>query len=64
MDGTQTYSGNRKLNDGCLKRHYKKETDEETINYHCDVPEAKIVPEKSLIVSIASEFIENNGEDA
>ncbi len=64
IDGTQTYSGNRKLNDGCLERHYKKGTDEETVNYHCDVLEAKIVLGESLIVSIASEFIENNGEDA
>ena len=64
VDGTQTYSGNRKLNDGCLERHYKKGTDEETVNYHCDVLEAKIVLGESLIVSIASEFIENNGEDA
>lgn len=64
VDGTQIYSGNRKLNDGCLERHYKKGTDEETVNYHCDVLEAKIVFGESLIVSIASEFIENNGEDA
>ena len=34
------------------------------MNYHCDVLEAKIVLGESLIVSIASEFIENNGEDA
>lgn len=41
VDGTQTYSGSRKLNEGCLKRHYNKGTDEETVNYHCDVLEAK-----------------------
>ncbi len=64
VDGTQTYSGSRKLNDGCLERHYKKGTEEETVNYHCDVLEAKIVLGERLIVSIASEFIENNGEDA
>ncbi len=34
------------------------------MNYHCDVLEAKIVFGESLVVSIASEFIENNGEDA
>ena len=34
------------------------------MNYHCDVLEAKIVLGESLIVSICSEFIENNGEDA
>lgn len=64
VDGTQTYSGTRRLNDGCLERRYHKGTEEETVNYHCDVLEAKIVFGESLIVSIASEFIENNGEDA
>lgn len=64
VDGTQTYSGSRKLNEGCLERHYKKGTDEESVNYHCDVLEAKIVLGEKLIVSIASEFIENNAEDA
>lgn len=63
VDGTQTYSGIRKLNDGCLERHYNKGTEEETVNYHCDVLEAKIVFGESLVVSIASEFIANNGED-
>lgn len=64
VDGTQTYSGSRKLNESCLERHYDKGTREETVNYHCDVLEAKIVLGESLIVSMASEFIENNGEDA
>ena len=64
VDGTQTYSGRRKLNDGCLERHYNKGTEEETVSYHCDVLEAKIVLGESLVVSIGSEFIENNGEDA
>ena len=63
VDGTQTYSGSRKLNESCLERHYNKGTEEETVNYHCDVLEAKIVFGESLVVSIASEFIENNGED-
>lgn len=64
VDGTQTYSGKRKLNDGCLERRYNKGTEEETVNYHCDVLEAKIMLGESLVVSIGSEFIENNGEDA
>ena len=64
VDGTQTYSGSRKLNDGCLERHYNKGTEEEAVNYHCDVLEAKIVLGESLVVSIASEFIENNVEEA
>ncbi len=64
VDGTQTYSGARKINDGCLERHYNKGTEEEKVNYHIDVLEAKIVLGENLIVSIGSEFIENNGEDA
>lgn len=64
VDGTQIYSGSRRINDGCLERHFHKDTEEETVNYHCDVLEAKIVLGGSLIVSIASEFMENNGEDA
>lgn len=64
VDGTQTYSGSRKLNDSCLERRYNKGTAEERANYHCDVLEAKIVLGENLIVSIGSEFIENNGEDA
>lgn len=64
IDGTQMYSGSRKLNEGCLERHFKKDSEEELVNYHCDVLEAKIVLGENLIVSIGSEFIENNGEEA
>ena len=63
IDGSQLYSGNRKINNKCLERHYNKGTDNEVVNYHTDVLEAKIVLGDKLIVSIASEFIENNGED-
>lgn len=64
VDGTQLYSGSRQLNNKCLERHHSKGTDNERVNYHSDVLEAKIVLGKKLIVSIASEFIENNAEDA
>ena len=64
VDGTQTYSGSRKINDACLERRHNKGTDAETVSYHWDVLEAKIVFGESLIVSMSSEFIENNGEDA
>lgn len=60
VNGTQTYSGSRKLNDGCLERRSHKNTDEEKINYHCDVLEEKIVFGEKLIVSITSEFIKNS----
>ena len=64
IDGTQLYSGNRKINDKCLERHYNKGTEQETVNYHIDVLEAKIYFGPRLVCSICSEFIENNGEDA
>lgn len=64
IDGTQLYSGNTKINDKCLERHYNKGTENETVNYHVDVLEAKIYFGSNLVCSICSEFIENNGEDA
>jgi len=59
FDGTQTYSGSTKINDRCLERHYNKGTDEETVNYHIDVLEAKIYFGENLLFSLGSEFIEN-----
>lgn len=64
IDGTQLYSGNRKINEKCLERHYNKGTEQEKVNYHNDVLEAKIYFGSCLVCSICSEFIENNGEDA
>lgn len=64
IDGTQLYSGGRQINEKCLERHYNKGTDQETVNYHADVLEAKIYFGSGLVCSICSEFIENNGEDA
>lgn len=37
IDGTQLYSGDIKINDKCLERHYNRGTEEETVNYHVDV---------------------------
>lgn len=34
VDGTQIYSGSRKINEGCLERHYQRGTEEEKVNYH------------------------------
>lgn len=64
IDGTRLYSGNRKINEKCLERHYNKGTEQEKVNYHNDVLEAKIYFGSCLVCSICSEFIENNGEDA
>ena len=62
VDGTQTYSGCREINECCLERHHGKGTDNETINYHIDVLEAKIYLGNGMVCSIASEFIENSDE--
>ena len=59
VDGTHGYSGSRKINEACLERHHKKGTDEETVNYHNDILEAKIYFGNNLVLSLWSEFIEN-----
>jgi hypothetical protein len=64
IDGTQLYSGSLQLNDKCLERRSNKGTIDELVNYHHNVLEAKIILGDKLVVSIGSEFIENNGEDA
>ena len=63
IDGTQKYSGERKINDKCLERHHDKGTENESISYHEDVLEAKIYLGERLLLSIGSEFIENDPEN-
>ena len=63
VDATETYSGKRCVNDRCLQRRHKNENGEETINYYSSVLEAKIYLGNDIVASIASEFIENHGED-
>lgn len=62
VDGTQTYSGDRKINENCLERHYEKGAEKENVNYHLDVLEAKIYLGENLVCNIGSEFIENSEE--
>ena len=65
VDATQLHSFQKKNDDKCLTRIFAdKETGEKTIRYYHSVLEAKIVLGDDLILSIASEFIENDGEDA
>jgi len=65
VDATQLYSFKEKNDDQCLTRTFtNKETGEKTTQYYHSVLEAKIVLGDDLVVSIASEFIENDGEDA
>lgn len=63
IDGTQIYSGDRMINEGCMERHFRSEDGEETVSYYSGVLEAKLYLGNDIIVSIGSEFIENNGED-
>lgn len=65
VDATQLYTFKEKNDDQCLTRTFtNKETKEQTTQYYHSVLEAKIVLGDNLVVSIASEFIENDGEDA
>lgn len=65
VDATQLYTFKEKNDDQCLTRTFtNKETGEKTTQYYHSVLEAKIVLGDDMVVSIASEFIENDGEDA
>jgi hypothetical protein len=65
VDATQLYTFHKKNDDQCLTRTFtNKETGEKTTQYYHSVLEAKIVLGEDLVVSIASEFIENDGVDA
>lgn len=65
VDATQLYTFKKKNDEQCLTRTFtNKETGEKTTQYYHSVLEAKIVLGDNLVVSIASEFIENDGEDA
>lgn len=65
VDATQTYSGGRQINENCLERHYGKDNDseDEIVNYHLDVLEAKLYIGNNRVISLASEFIENSEQD-
>jgi hypothetical protein len=65
VDATQLYTFKEKNDDKCLTRTFtNKETGEKITQYYHSVLEAKIVLGDDLVVSIASEFIENDGDDA
>ena len=63
VDGTQLYSGGRRINESCLEAHHNRGTEEETVQYHQNVLEAKIYLGEGIVCSIMSEFIENSPED-
>ena len=63
VDATQLFYFKEKHCDHCLKKTTKKGTLEEKTYYYHNVLEAKIVLGENLVISIATEFIENENED-
>jgi hypothetical protein len=63
IDATQLFSFNKKHCEHCLKKTMNKGKEDEKTYYYHNVLEAKIVIGKNLVVSIATEFIENESED-
>jgi hypothetical protein len=63
VDATQLFYFKEKHCDHCLKKATKKGTPEEKTYYYHNVLEAKIVLGENLVISIATEFIENEKED-
>jgi DDE_Tnp_1-associated/Transposase DDE domain len=63
IDATQLFYFNKKHCKHCLKKTMNKGTAEEKTYYYHNVLEAKIVLGENLVVSIGTEFIENEKED-
>lgn len=62
VDGTGLFYFKKKHCENCLKQVKNKGTDDEQVFYYHKVLEAKIVLGDNTVVSIASEFIENESE--
>jgi hypothetical protein len=63
IDATQLFYFNEKHCEHCLKKTINKGKEDEKTYYYHNVLEAKIVLGNNLVVSIATEFIENESED-
>jgi len=63
VDATQLFCFKERHCKHCLTKTYNKGTDEEKTIYYHQVLEAKLVLSDSMIVSIATEFIENPKEN-
>lgn len=61
VDGTQLESSRRKLDPKSLYRIHRKGTPEEYREYYYYVLEAKLVLREDILVSIMTEFVENEG---
>lgn len=60
VDGTELDKGSKKKNEGYLRRCMNKGTEDETIQYHRNVLEAKIYLGYGIVASIGTEWIEND----
>jgi len=63
IDATQLFCFKEKHCDHCLKKTINRGTKDEKTYYYHNVLEAKIVLGENLVISIATEFIENESED-
>jgi hypothetical protein len=63
VDATQLFCFKEKIDEHCLRKTINKGTRDEKTYYYHNVLEAKIVLGDNLIISIATEFIENENED-
>jgi len=63
VDATQLFSFKQRHCEHCLTKTYNKGTDQESTIYYHQVLEAKIVLDDDMVVSIATEFIENEAEN-
>lgn len=63
LDGTQLHSSRKELDEKCLYRiHNKGKPDEYRENYYY-VLEAKLVLHPKILVSVMTEFVENDGKE-
>ena len=63
IDGTQLYSSREKLDETCPFRIHNKGTAEEYRENYCYVVEAKLVLHPGILVSIMTEFVENDEKE-
>lgn len=63
VDATQLFSFRERHCEHCLTKTFNKGTDQESTIYYHQVLEAKIVLSDDMVVSIATEFIENKTEN-
>jgi len=63
VDATQLFCFTEKMDEHCLRKTTNKGTKDEKTYYYHNVLEAKLVLGDDFIISIATEFIENEKED-